>query len=135
MIKRYLVSGLLIVILASLAINLFLYSTEEKQAGKVKAEIKIDFGTSEKTKAIEVQNGTTVFEVLGRVATVESKEYAGMGKIITSIDGIAMNETYSWLYFVNDKLAIVSVDNYLLTEDSSITFKYLANEEALGYFS
>jgi len=72
---------------------------------------------------------------LGRVATVEYKEYAGMGKIITSIDGVAMNDTYSWLYFVNDKLAMVSIDNYLLTEDSSITFKYLSNKEALKYFS
>jgi len=130
-----LVSGLLIVVLASLAVNLFLYSTEEKQEGKVKAEIRLDFGTSEKTETIEVQNGTTVFEVLESVATIDYKEYAGMGKIITSIDGVAMNDTYSWLYFVNDGLAMVSVDNYLLTQDSSIAFKYLSNEEALEIVS
>ena len=133
--KRYLVSGLLIIILASLAIHLFLYSSGEKQEGKIKVEINIDFGTSEKSETIRVQNGTTVFEVLNSTTNVEYKEYAGMGKIITSIDGVAMNDTYSWLYFVNDKLAMVSVDNYLLTEDSSITFKYLSNEEALKYFS
>ena len=135
MIKRYLVSGLLIVVLASLAVNLFLYSTDEKQIGKVRAEIRIDFGTSEKTETIEVENGTTVFEVLESVATIEYKEYTGMGKIITSIDGVAMNDSYSWLYFVNDDLAMVSVDNYLLKEDSSISFKYLANEEALEIVS
>jgi len=135
LIKRYLVSGLLIVVLAGLAINLFLYSTEEKQAEKVRVEIKIDFGTSEKNEVIEVQNGTTVFEALGEVVTVDYEEYAGMGKIITSINGITMNDTYSWLYFVNDEIAMVSVDNYLLTEDSSISFKYLTNEEALEYFS
>jgi hypothetical protein len=73
--------------------------------------------------------------VLNSTTKVEYKEYAGMGKIITSIDGVAMNDTYSWLYFVNDKLAMVSVDNYLLAEDSSIAFKYLSNEEALKYFS
>jgi len=84
---------------------------------------------------IRVQNGTTVFEVLNRTAKVEYKEYAGMGKIITSINGIASNNTYSWLYFVDDKLAMVSVDKYSLTKDSSITFKYLANEEALKYVS
>ena len=53
MIKRYLVSGLLIVVLASLAINLFLYSTEEKQEGKVKAETKFE----EKTALITVYPG------------------------------------------------------------------------------
>ena len=135
MIKRYLVSGLLIVVLASLAINLFLYSTEEKQEGKIKAEIRIEFGTSEKSETIEVQNGTTIFETLGEVVTVEYEEYAGMGKIITSIDGVAMNDTCSWLYFVDDELAMISVDNYLLIKDSSIIFKYLTNEEALEYFS
>jgi len=118
-----------------LAVNLFLYSTEETQEGKVRAEIKLDFGTSEKIETIEVQNGTTVFEVLESVATIDYKEYAGMGKIITSIDGVAMNDSYSWLYFVNDDLAMVSVDNYLLKEDSSISFKYLANEEALEIVS
>lgn len=133
--KRYLVSGLLIVVLASLVINLFLYPTGEKQAGGIRAEVRIDFGTSEKIKIIDVQNGTSVFDAVKEVTTVESKEYAGMGKIITSINGVASNNTYSWLYFVNDKLAMVSVDNYLLTEDSSITFKYLTSEEALKYFS
>jgi hypothetical protein len=121
--------------LASLAIHLFLYSTGEKQAGKIRVGIKIDFGTSEKSETIVVQNGTTAFEALNSTVKVEYKEYAGMGKIITSIDGIASNNTYSWLYFVDDKLAMVSADKYLLTKDSSIIFKYLANEEALKYVS
>jgi hypothetical protein len=66
---------------------------------------------------------------------VEYKEYAGMGKIITSIDNVNQNTTNSWMYFVDDKLASVSVDNYIITKDTSITFRYLSNEEAFKYFS
>ena len=84
---------------------------------------------------IEVQNGTTVFDVLNSIATVEYKEYAGTGKMITSIDGVAQNSSYSWMYFVDDKLAPVAADKYSLTKESSFTFKYMSGEEALKYFS
>jgi hypothetical protein len=72
---------------------------------------------------------------LNSVATVEYQEYAGMGKMVTSIDGFKQNSSYSWMYFVDDKLASVSADKYVLTKDSSFTFKYLSSEEALKYFS
>lgn len=133
--KRYLVSGLLIVVLTSLLINLYLTFTSEKYPERVKVNATIDFGTSEKTKTVDVQNGTTVFDVLNSVATVEYQEYAGMGKMVTSIDGFKQNSSYSWMYFVDDKLASVSADKYVLTKDSSFTFKYLSSEEALKYFS
>ena len=133
--KRYLVSGLLMVLLASLAINLHLTFTSEKYQGKIRVEAKIDSGTSEKTKIIDVQNGTTVFDVLNSITTVEYKEYAGTGKMITSINGIAQNSSYSWMFFVDGKLASVAADKYELTKDSSFTFKYVSSKEALKYFS
>jgi len=83
---------------------------------------------------IEVKNGTTVLEVLESIADVETKEYTGMGKLVTSIDGVKQDSEHSWLYFVNGELASISVDNYKLSEDSSFTFKYLSSEEALKYF-
>jgi hypothetical protein len=101
----------------------------------IKVKAKIDFGTSEKTKTVDVQNGTTVFDVLNSIATVEYQEYAGTGKMITSIDNISQNSSYSWMYFVDDKLASVACDKYALTKYSSFTFKYMSNEEALKYFS
>lgn len=132
--KRYLASGLLIVVLASLVINLYLTFTPEKSIEKIRVVARIDFGTSEKTKTVDVQNGTTVFDVLNSTATVKYNEYAGMGKMITSIDGIAQNSSYSWMYFVDDKIAPVSSDKYVLTKDSSFAFKYMSSEEALKYF-
>ena len=129
------VSGLLLVTLASLLVSLLLTSTTEKSPEKIKVNITIDFGSSEKNKIIEVQNETTAFEALNSTAKVEYKEYAGMGKIITSIDNVGQNTTNSWMYFVDDKLAPVSVDNYIITKDTSITFRYLSNEEAFKYFS
>jgi len=84
---------------------------------------------------IDIQNGTTVFEVLDSIATVEYKEYAGMGKFVTSIDRVAQNETHSWMYYVNDEYAQVACDKYVLIEDSSFTFKYMSNEEAMGLIS
>ncbi|MDI6826556.1 MAG: DUF4430 domain-containing protein [Candidatus Aenigmarchaeota archaeon] len=122
-------------VLASLAINLYLTFTSERYPEKIRVEARIDFGTSEKNKRVEVQNGTTVFEVLKSIATVEYKEYAGMGKFVTSIDGVAQNSTHSWMYYVNDEYAQVACDKYALTEDASFTFKYMSNEEAMGYVS
>ena len=84
---------------------------------------------------VDVQNGTTVFDVLNSIATVEYQGYAGMGKMVTSIDSIAQNSSYSWMYFVDDKLASVAADKYALTKDSSFTFKYMSSEEAMGYVS
>jgi len=123
------------VILASLTVNLYLTFTSEKYPEKIKIEAKIDFGTSEKTEMVDVQNGTTVFEVLNSIATVEYKEYTGMGKFITSIDEVAQSETHSWMYYVNDEYAQVACDKYALTEDSSFSFKYMSNEEAMGHVS
>jgi hypothetical protein len=131
LIKKYLVSGVLIVILASLAVNLYLTFTSEKYPEKVKVEVKINFGTSEKTETVEIQNGTTVFEVLDSITEVEYMEYSGMGKLVTSIDGVAQTETHSWMYYVNDEFAAVACDKYALTEDTSFSFKYMSNEEAM----
>jgi len=72
---------------------------------------------------------------LNSITTVEYKEYAGTGKMITSINGIAQNSSYSWMFFVDGKLASVAADKYELTKDSSFTFKYMSSKEALKYFS
>jgi hypothetical protein len=72
---------------------------------------------------------------LNSIATVEYKEFAGMGKFVISIDGIAQNSTHSWMYFVDDRLAGVACDKYTLTKDSSFLFKYMSNEEAMEYVS
>ena len=134
LIKKYLVLGLLIVVIASLGINSYLSYTTKALEGEIRVNAKIDFGTSEKNRMIEVKNGTTVLEVLESIADVETKEYTGMGKLVTSIDGVKQDSEHSWLYFVNGELASISVDNYKLSEDSSFTFKYLSSEEALKYF-
>ena len=133
--KSYLVLGLLIVVVASLAVNSYLSYTVGILEGKVRIKATIDFGTSKKTKTMDVQNGTTIFEVLDSIATVEYKEYAGMGKLVTSIDGLAQTETHSWLYYVNDDFADVACDKYVLREDSSFSFKYMSNEEAMEQVS
>ena len=118
-----------------MAINLYLTFTSEKYPEKIRVNTTINFGTSEKTKTVEIQNGTTVFDVLNNIATVKYQEYAGMGKMVTSIDGFEQNSSYSWMYFVDDKLASVAADKYALTKDSSFIFKYMSNEEALEYVS
>ena len=129
--KKYLVLGLLIVVVATLAVNSYLSYTVGILEGKVRIKATIDFGLSEKVEAVYVQNGTTVFEVLDSIAAVKYKEYGGLGKFVTSIDEVAQTETYSWMYYVNDEYAQVACDKYVLTEDSSFTFKYMSNEKAL----
>ncbi len=96
--------------------------------------MNIDFGTSKKTMKIEVSNGTSVLSILEDVANVDSVEYRGLGKMVTGIDGVAQDSNHSWLYFVNGKLPSIAVDKYHLTENSSVVFLYLSNNEAMKYF-
>jgi hypothetical protein len=61
-------------------------------------------------------------------------EYAGMGKMINSINGIASNTSFYWLYFVDEQIAQVAVDKYVLIRNSSVYFQLTSSEESMKYF-
>ena len=125
--KKFLALGLMIVLVAVAAVNLYLSSTSENHQGHLKITLVIDIGSNEKIKKVEVQNGSTVFDVLNSSASVEYKDYGSLGKLISSIDGNKQNETYYWTYYVDGKFAEVASDKYVLTSDSTLLFNYTLN--------
>ena len=94
----------------------------------------IDFGPSVKSRMLMVDNGTTVFNVLNSSFSVDYKEFAGMGVMVTAIDSVAQNTTHYWLYFVDGRIAGVATDKFILQKDSAVEFKFLKSDIALSYF-
>ena len=85
----------------------------------------VDFGTSNaSSKTMTIANGTYVFDVLNGTHSVSYKDYASLGKLVTSIDGVAQNSTSYWFYYVNGNFAQVAADKYVLYNDSAVLFKF-----------
>ena len=134
--KKFLVLGLLTVIVAGLLIQSYLSYTPKLNAGKgkIKVNLKINFGYSNASKTIEAMNSTTAFDVLNNSEKVGYTEFSGMGKMINSIGGISSNNSFYWLYFVDEQIAQVACDKYILTKDSSVYFQLTSSEESMKYF-
>jgi hypothetical protein len=81
---------------------------------------------------MKIDNGSTVFDVLNDSFDIEFKEYSGLGKLVTGIDGVQQNSTHYWLYYVNNEFAQVAADKYILDKDSSILFKFTSEYEFDG---
>jgi hypothetical protein len=52
------------------------------------------------------------------------KNYPGMGKLITAINGIKNNGEQNWIYYVNGVEANVGVSNYKINLGDVISWKY-----------
>jgi len=139
--KKYASFGLLLILLASVGISSYL-SPPESLTGKIieKGEtvtirVTVQKGaTTLSDQAVEVPAGATAFQALDKTHSVEFDEFAGLGKLITSIDGFSQDGENYWIFFVNGKPATVGVDGLILTEDTEIAFKLLSSEESLELF-
>jgi hypothetical protein len=92
-------------------------------------EFTIDYGNTTQ-HVFSDQAGATVFDILNQTSTVTFTQYP-YGKFITSINGVennADNNGRYWQYWVNDELAPVAADTYLLTDGDQVLWKYLAPE-------
>ncbi|MBI2578893.1 MAG: DUF4430 domain-containing protein [Candidatus Aenigmarchaeota archaeon] len=87
-------------------------------------------GSSNATGIATINNGSTVFDALNSSFAVEYKEFAGLGKLVTSINGFEQNSTHYWFYYVNEKFGDAAADKYMLYNDSSVLF--ILTSEFLG---
>jgi len=92
----------------------------------------VDFGSSASSKMIRVNNGTTVFDALNSSFSVDYKEFAGMGKLITGINGFGQNTTHYWFYYVDGEFAQVAADKFSLHKDSSVLFEFTSENKFVG---
>ncbi|MEM2908523.1 MAG: DUF4430 domain-containing protein [Candidatus Hadarchaeales archaeon] len=77
-----------------------------------------------KDENVEILAGTTVFDVLNRIAQVSYREYPGLGKFIISIDNVEQTEDKWWLYQVNGVYPNVAADRYVVADGDNILWEF-----------
>jgi LPXTG-motif cell wall-anchored protein len=84
-----------------------------------------DKGILREAENISFYNKPTAFQllqtVLGDKLEFSESEY---GKMITSINGVKMEGTNYWAFYVNGKMASVGADSYELKSNDQISFQY-----------
>jgi hypothetical protein len=83
-------------------------------------------GTSLSFTATE---NSTVYEFMNKLKNKDKinfteKNYTGMGKFISEINGIKGNGVKNWIYYVNGVKAEVGVSNYKINKGDIISWKY-----------
>ena len=56
--------------------------------------------------------------------TFTEKTYSGIGKLITSINGIKSNGDMTWIYYVNEKEAEIGVSKNIIKPGDVVSWKY-----------
>lgn len=87
---------------------------------------------SEKEIRFIATEKSTVYEMMGGLRREEKinfseKTYAGMGKFIEEINGTKNTGSKNWIYYVNDKKAMVGVSNYKINPGDVVSWKYEDN--------
>lgn len=78
-----------------------------------------------RNESVSLTPNMTVFDAVNATYPVEYTEY-DFGYLITSIDGLAQNDSHAWLYSVNGEEAMKAANNYPLNESDTIRFRYTA---------
>ena len=93
-------------------------------------ELTIDYGNSSQNVYTDL-SGLTVFDILNQTAAITFIEFA-YGKFVVAINGVENNANqngFYWQYWVNDELAPIAADNYVLSDDDQVLWRYCAPEE------
>ena len=122
----YILTGVLLV--GAAAIGLQYQENVEPGEDEIQVALALEKPDQTINDEVEVAVNSTVFEAVNNTYEIDYTEY-DFGYFITSIDGLAQNGTHSWLYSVNNESANKAVNNYILSEDSNVTFSYTANSE------
>ncbi|MBI2356154.1 MAG: DUF4430 domain-containing protein [Candidatus Doudnabacteria bacterium] len=75
--------------------------------------------------AIQYQgvDGQNALSLLKAYHNVETKDYAGIGEYVISIDGIAPDSKHFWAFYVNEKQAEVGAGAYVTKSSDVIEWK------------
>lgn len=122
----YIITG--IAILLGLGLGLQFQNTPEAiENGQIDVNLQLEKPGEINYRNVSVQNGSTVFTALSQTFEVEYEEY-DFGYFVTSIDGLSQNETHYWMYQVNGVEADRAVNNYQLSNNDNITFRYTSED-------
>ena len=132
--KKQILIGVLIFALACIIANISEHQTTSAYIGtyEIRAsnvELTIDYGNSTQ-RVFSNLTGNTVFDIMNETVNVSFTQFV-FGKFITAINGVendADGNGYYWQYWVNDELAPVAADNYVLSDGDQVLWKYCAPE-------
>lgn len=74
-------------------------------------------------KQISVYDFMTQLQNEGKI-TFKDKEYAGLGKFITEINGVVGNGSKNWIYYVNGEKAELGISSYKIKNGDVIFWHY-----------
>lgn len=67
--------------------------------------------------------GVNALELLKQSHEVETKNYEGIGELVTSIDGVVSDGGHFWAFYVNDQQSQVGASAYITKDTDKITWK------------
>ena len=137
---KEIIIGIILIIIASIAIiqaTSIINKENINKNNKQLINITIKIEDQEKGTSLiyhnTIENNSRLIDLLEKIATIKYIQYP-QGIFITCINNKCQNKDYSWIYLVNGKAPMVSVDNYILKEEAQIEFIYIKNSEAMKYF-
>ncbi len=128
---KYVAAGLVVLVAAVLAMDY--RPMVQGDEGAIEATLAVQKPSQNLTRSMSLENGTSAFHALNSTFSVEYQE-SSMGIFITSIDGLAQNNTHSWVYVVNGDPPSVGAGQYRVRDGDSIGFRYMSNDRALKFF-
>lgn len=95
---------------------------EDAQNVQVHVRVLLADGKELINETVTVHPKITAYDVLKKVATVESKQFA-IGKFITAIEGIKPSENEYWAFYIDGDYAQVGTDAFVIEKETELLFK------------
>ena len=107
-------------------------ATSSMEATSKRDLISVQFVVEHATTTFSITKDSMVLDLMiaassSKAATFISKEYSGLGSLITSINGKTSDKDHNdlyWIYSVNGKKATVGVSQYVLHEGDVVSWSY-----------
>lgn len=130
---RYAVAGLVLVA-AVVAVTQLPDTGGFDGENQVEVLVSVDYGDRSAEERVIVEKGTTAFQALNQSFDVGYKD-TSRGYFITSISGVSMNGSHSWIYMVNGEPPTVGANSYALSGDERLEFVFMSNNQSRKLFS
>jgi hypothetical protein len=115
-----------------LAVTAFSY--QNLDTGQITVTLNVVTPEENLNRVLTVNNNSTAFDVLNSTYEVEYSD-SDFGVFVTSINGVVMNDTHSWIYLVNSRPPEVAANRFDLSNRDNVTFRYISNEKSMEFFN
>lgn len=93
--------------------------------------VLVDFGNKVKEKNVLIEKNSNAFQAMQKAFEVEFQEFVGVGKFVTTINGITPQANEFWELRINGKQSNVGIELIKIIEPITISWKL---EKIENYF-